>query len=126
MKGKPGRLLLIGLLVSLVVPLLGCGFLERVVNPPALTTQQAIAIIQIAGVPYIDDYFKETVGEEEAKTYGKIGPATSVAGWAASYQGNGEWRIQGPVTTDKWGECLTTWTLSEADSKIHLIGFNCD
>jgi len=126
MNGKLRRFLLIGLLVLSVVPLLGCGFLGRIVNPPALTTQQAVVIIQIAGVPYIDDYFKETVGEAEAEAYGKIGPATTVAGWKADYQGNGEWEIEGPVTTDKWGQCLTTWTLDEADSKIHLVGFSCE
>jgi hypothetical protein len=126
MRGKRGKLLLIAVLVLSVIPLLGCGFLNRIVNPPALTTQQAVVIIQIAGVPYIDDYFKETVGEEEAESYGKIGPATSMAGWKADYQGNGLWQIEGPVTTDKWGQCLTIWTLDESDSAIHLIGFNCD
>lgn len=126
MRSKAKWCLLSGLVALLVVPLLGCGFLEELVNPPTLNRQQAVALVIIAGVPYIDDYFKETVGEEEASAYGKIGPATPGGTWDASYQGKGEWEIQGPVTTNSWGECLTTWTLSEADSKIRLIEFDCD
>ena len=110
MRSKVKWCLLSGLVALVVVPLLGCGFLEELVNPPTLNRQQAVALVIVAGVPYIDDYFKETVGGT----------------WDASYQGKGEWEIQGPVTTNSWGECLTTWTLSEADSKIRLIEFNCD
>lgn len=126
MRGKAKALLLSSLLVLLVTPLLGCGFLETLINPPALNRQQAIAIILVAGVPYIDDYLVETVGEEEAEEYGTIGTATPFGTWDASYQGEGKWEIQGTVTTNNWGECLTTWTLSEADSKIRLTGFSCD
>ena len=117
---------LIAALVLMIMPMLGCGLLDRVMNPPSLTSQQAIVLIQVAGVPYIDDYFTETVGEEEAQATSRIGPATTMPGWSASYEGDGEWKIQGPVSTNSWGECLTIWTLSETDSKIHLVGFNCD
>jgi hypothetical protein len=126
LRGKAKWFWLVSLLGLLMVPLLGCGLLENVLNPPALNRQQAIAIIVVAGVPYIDDYFVESVGEEEAEAYGKIGSATPMGTWDASYQGKGVWEIQGTVTTKNWGECLTTWTLSEAESKIRLTGFSCD
>jgi hypothetical protein len=126
LKGKAKGFLLASLLGLLVVPLLGCGLLENLMNPPALNRQQAIAIIVIAGVPYIDDYFVESVGEEEAEAYGKIEPATAMGTWDASYQGKGKWEIEGTVSTKNWGECTTIWTIDEADSKIRLIGFSCD
>jgi len=126
LKGKAKGFLLASLLGLLAMPLLGCGLLENLMNPPALNRQQAIAIIVVAGVPYIDDYFVESVGEEEAAAYGEFGTVTPMGTWDASYQGKGEWEIQGTVTTKSWGECLTTWTHSEADSKIRLTGFSCD
>ena len=118
---------LIAALALMIMPMLGCSLLNRVTNPATLTSQQAIALVQIAGVPYIDDYYVETVGEEEAQATSQIGPATTVPGWSASYDGNtSEWKVQGPVETHSWGECLTVWSLSEKESKIRLIGFNCD
>lgn len=126
MRGKTKGFWLAGLLGLLVVPLLGCGLLENLTNPPALNRQQAVAIIAIAGVPYIEDYFAESVGEEEAAAYGEFGTVTPTGTWDATYQGKGIWEIQGTVITESWGECLTTWTLSEAESKMRLIGFSCD
>ena len=76
-------------------------------------------------MPYIDDYYAKTVGEEEAQASGKIGPATTMPGWSAKYD-DGVWQIKGPVSTPNWGECATVWTLSEKDSEISLIGFNCN
>ncbi len=109
-----------------MVPTLGCGFLENLINPPALNRQEAVAIILVAGTPYIDDYIVEALGEEEAQAYGKIGTATPTGEWDATYQGDGKWEVRGPVITKNWGECLTIWTINEADSKVRLIGFNCD
>jgi len=126
MRVKAKWFLLSGLVALLVVLLLGCNLVTTITSPSSLNNAQAIAIIQIAGVPYIDNYYKETVGEEEYQASGVIGPVTPTGQWAAHYQGQGNWRIQGPVTTNSWGDCLTTWTLREADSKIQLIGFNCD
>jgi hypothetical protein len=126
MRNKAKRFWLSSLVALLVVPLLGCSFLENLINPPALNRQEAVAIILVAGVPYIDDYLVEALGEEEAQAYGKIGTATPTGEWDATYQGEGEWKIQGSVITKNWGECLTTWTITEADSKVRLIGFNCD
>jgi len=120
------RLLPAGLVALLAVALLGCGLLEPLIKPPALNYAQAIALIQISGVPYIDQYYEETVGEEAAQEAGEIGPVTPTGDWTADYKGEGEWVIKGPVITKSWGECLTTWTLSEADSEIHLTGFKCD
>ena len=126
MRNKAKLLLLSGLAALLVVPLLGCGLVETLVSPSALSSQQAIAIIQVAGIPYIDDYYKETIGGEDPQSPVTISPATPVGLWAANYEGEGNWRVQGPVATSAWGNCLTTWTLREEDSKIRLIGFNCD
>jgi hypothetical protein len=131
-KGKGGQMrnkakifLLSSLAALLVVPLLGCGFIGKLTHPSALSREQAIAIILVAGTPYIDDYIVDALGEEEAQSYGKIGTVTPTGDWDASYA-DGEWEIQGPVITKNWGECLTTWKLSEKDSKIRLVGFSCD
>ena len=118
MRSKAKWFLLSGLVALLATPLLGCGPLETLITPPSLNSQQAIAIIQIAGVPYIDDYYRETVGEEETQASGNIGPVTPVGQWVANYQGKGIWTIQGLVTTKSWGECLTTCTIRESDSEI--------
>lgn len=126
MRNKAKLLLLGSLAALLVVPLLGCGLVETFVSPAALSSQQAIAIIQVAGIPYIDDYYKETIEGEGSQSPVTISPATPVGQWVANYEGEGNWRIQGPVATSTWGNCLTTWTLREEDSKISLIGFNCD
>ncbi len=126
MKGKAKMVLMVSILGLLVVPLLSCGLLENLTNPPTLDRQQAVAIIVVAGVPYIDDYFVESVGEEEAAAYGEIGKVTPTGTWNASYEGEGMWKIHGTVITKSWGECLTTWMLSETESKIRLIGFSCD
>ena len=126
MRNKAKSFWLSSLVALLVVPLLGCGFLENLINPPALNRQEAVAIILVAGVPYIDDYLVEALGEEEAQAYGKIGTATPTGEWDATYEGDGQWKVHGPVTIKNWGECLTTWTINEADSKVRLIGFNCD
>ena len=126
MRNKAKLLLLGSLAALLVVPLLGCGLVETFVSPAALSSQQAIAIIQVAGIPYIDDYYKETIEGEGSQAPVTISPATPVGQWVANYEGEGNWRIQGPVATSTWDNCLTTWTLREADSKIRLIGFNCD
>lgn len=127
MKGKAKWLLLIiSMLVLLVVPLSGCFLFERLTHPPALNTYEAIVIIQIAGVPYIDEYFKKTVGEEEAQSFGEIGKVTAFGDWDADYKGKGKWVVSGKVRSDKWGECLTTWTIQEKTNEIKLTAFNCD
>ncbi|MFC1938698.1 hypothetical protein ACFLWM_00885 [Chloroflexota bacterium] len=126
MRNKAKKFWLSGLVALLVVPLLGCGFIDRIINPPALNKQEAIAIVLVAGTSYIDDYLVDALGEEEAQAYAEIGTITPTGDWDAVYQGEGKWEIQGPVITESWGECLTTWTINEADSKLRLIGFDCD
>ena len=126
MRSKVKWLLIISLVALLVVPSLGCGFLQALTTPPALNSVLAAAVIQISGVPYIDQYYKEAVGEEAAQASGDIGLVTATGEWVANYQGKGKWVIRGSVITKSGGECLTTWTLSEADSEIHLIRFDCD
>jgi hypothetical protein len=126
MRNKAKRFWLIGLVALLAVPLLGCGFLENLLNPPALNRQEAVAIVLVAGVPYIDDYLTEALGEEEAQAYANIGRATPTGEWDATYEGKGKWEVFGPVVIKDWGECSTKWTINEADSKLRLIGFSCD
>lgn len=126
MRSKAKWLWLTGLMALLVVPSLGCGLVETLITPARLSSGQAIAIIQISGVPYIDDYYQETVGEEAFQESGGIGYVTPTGQWVANYDGKSIWIVQGAVITNSWGDCLTTWTLSEADSEIQLIGFDCD
>lgn len=122
MKARLRPIVLGVLAVSLVLPLTGCGLFNRFISPAVLTNQQAIAIVQVAGVPYIDDYYQETVGEEAAGV--KIGYAKPAGDWTAKYD-EGIWQVQGTVYTEKWGNCMTIWTLREQDSKITLTGFSC-
>jgi len=126
MKIKLRHFGLVCLISLMVVPLLGCELITSINSPSALTREQAIAIIQISGLPSIEQYHREKVGEEAAQGV-EIGYVTPGAQWAAEYRrGDKTWVIQGTVITEQWGECLTTWTLNEADSKLALIGFGCD
>ena len=125
MKAKSRKVWPLALLALLVIPMMGCSWLDRLINPPTLNSQQAIALVQVAGLPSIDHYYEQTVGEEQAQATGKIGTATPIPEWSASYEGDGNWRVEGPVSTEKWGTCMTVWTISESESKIALIGFGC-
>ncbi len=133
MRYKVKFLVLAGLLVTMLVPLSGCVFferlaapIERITHPPALTTYTAILTIQLSGVPRIDEYYKKTVGEEEAAAQGQIGVVTAYGDWDAHYKGKGMWEVTGPVKNDKWGECQTTWTINEKNSELALTGFKCE
>lgn len=126
MKGKTKYLLPIvaGLLT---VPLLGCTILEPLTSPSALNRSQAIGLVIVAGVSYIDDYYVEAVGEEAAEATGKIGYVTPTGDWTADYQGDGVWIVRGDIITTTWGECSTTWRLEEkATAEIKLIEINCE
>jgi hypothetical protein len=130
MKQKVKLWLLAGLLAATLVPLSSCTFLERLtspierlVHPPALTTYTAILDIQLSGIPRIDEYYEKTVGAEEAEAHGKIGVVTATGNWDAHYKGKGMWVVTGPVLSEKWGECMTTWTINEKTSELALTGF---
>ncbi|MFO8144071.1 MAG: hypothetical protein R6T78_05325 [Dehalococcoidales bacterium] len=110
----------------MAVPLSGCGMINSLISPSALNSQQAIAIIQVAGLPYIDDYYQEASTDGDSQSTVEIDGVTPVGEWTATYDGEGIWQVQGMVATTSWGNCLTTWILDEEDdSKIRLIGFNC-
>jgi len=64
MRNKAKIFLLSSLAALLVVPLLGCGFIGKLTHPSALSREQAIAIILVAGTPYIDDYIVNGHPEE--------------------------------------------------------------
>ena len=67
------------------------------------------------------------MGEEVAQASGDMGTVTATGEWSAEYERRERrWTIEGPVLTKNWGECLTVWVLDEADSEIHLIGFECE
>ena len=129
MKTKLRYLGLVCIVSLVVLPLLGCQLITAVTSfgsPSALTREQAIAIVQISGLPRIDEYYHETMGEEAAQVV-EIGHVTPGAQWTAKYQrSESTWVVQGTVITKNWGECLTTWIINEANSKLALIGFSCD
>ncbi|NQT31617.1 MAG: hypothetical protein HQ588_04710 [Deltaproteobacteria bacterium] len=119
MKNKAKRLLLIGFAVLVVVSLLGCAATDR----PTSTNEQVISVIKVYGVPYINSYLPE---DEQLGTYGHMNP---VGDWAAAYEGDGQWRIQGAVVVKYKGEDLygsTTWTYTEGTNKISLIWISCE
>jgi hypothetical protein len=127
MRSKVKRSLLVGLVPLLFVPLLGCGLLEPLVRPAALSQAHAVAIIVVYALPSIDHYYEEAVGEEVAQTTGDIGAVTATGEWSGEYaRRERKWTIRGSVITKNRGECFTVWTLGEADSEIHLIGFECE
>ena len=127
MRSKVKRSLLIGLIPLLFVPLLGCGLLEPLVRPPALSQAHVVAIIVVYALPSIDHYYKETVGEETAQATGNIGSVNATGEWSAEYERKErKWTIEGLVITENRGECLTVWALDEDDSEIYLIGFECE
>ena len=122
MKTKGKWFLLSTLVALLVIPLQAC-FIGR--TPPSLTKVQTIVIIQVYAVPYIDQYYAETLGKGSPQPYENIGHVTPIGEWDAKYKGEGNWRIEGPVKTDNLGDCSTIWTFSEGTGKVQLIEFEC-
>ena len=51
MTNRAKRFWLSALVTLLVVPLLGCGFMENLMNPSALSREQAIAIVLVPVLP---------------------------------------------------------------------------
>jgi len=84
-----------------------------------------ISTIQRYGVPYTDYYLKQ---EGLPLIHSTPNP---VALWVASYEGEGNWSIQGAVVVshvrykilDRDSYYLTTWTFNEDSSKIRLVEF---
>ena len=113
----------------MAVPLLGCQVFDVVSSfssPSALTREQAIVVVQVSGLPRIDEYYRDSLGEDTAQDV-EIGHVTPGAQWTAEYQRRERmWTVQGTVITQQWGECLSTWTINEATSELTLIGFNCN
>ena len=128
MKVKLG-LVLTCLIPLMVVPLLGCQLFSAVTSltsPSALTREQAIVVVQVSGLPRIDEYYQDSLGDDTAQEI-EIGPVTPGIQWATEYQRRERmWVVQGTVITQEWGECLSIWTINEATSELTLIGFNCN
>jgi hypothetical protein len=121
-KTKGKWFLLSGLVALLVVPLQAC-YIGR--TPPSLTEVQAVVIIQVYAVPYIDQYYAETLGKESPQPYTDIGYITPTGEWDAKYKGEGNWRIEGTVKTNNLGNCSTIWTFNEGTGEVRLIEFEC-
>jgi len=113
-------------LAAMLVPLTSCALIERLNDRPALNKEYATILVKVYGVPYVNEYLKKEVGEEEAQKYGKIEVISTTGQWKSTYKGDGLWQVQGMIETKKWGDCFTTWTLDESDGRIRLIEFTCD
>lgn len=113
-------------LVTMLVSLTSCVLTERLSDRPSLNRKLVTILVEVYGVPYVNEYIREEVGEEEAQKYGKIEVISTTGHWKSTYKGDGLWQVQGMIETKKWGDCFTTWTLDESDGRIRLIEFTCD
>jgi len=98
------------LLMLLAISLLpvGCVAEQPVADVPQLTPDEVINIIWVYGIPY-DFPFPN---------------AQPTGGWAAVYEGEGQWRIQGSVFTHIYNKTqywTTTWTYK--DRQITLVSY---
>ena len=93
---------------------------------PAYSEQEVISIIKVYGVPEVNDYLS-TIGQP--RIYGIANP---VGDWAAVYEGDGRWRIQGSIAIQcpeceyESGYGSSTWTYLESYNEINLLSFTCD
>lgn len=113
-------------LVAMLVSLTSCVLTERLSDRPSLNREYVTILVEVYGVPYLNEYIRKEVGEEEAQKYGKIEVISTTGHWKSTYKGDGLWQVQGMIETKKWGDCFTTWTLDESDGRIRLIEFTCD
>lgn len=113
-------------LVAMLVSLTSCVPIERLSDRPSLDREYVTILVEVYGVPYLNEYIRKEVGEEEAQKYGKIEVISTTGHWRSTYKGDGLWQIQGMIETKKWGDCFSTWTLDESDGRIRLIEFTCD
>ena len=126
--GAKLRSIVLSLLVlgAMLVSLTSCVLIERLSDRPSLNRKLVTILVEVYGVPYVNEYIREEVGEEEAQKYGKIEVISTTGHWKSTYKGDGLWQVQGMIETKKWGDCFTTWTLDESDGRIRLIEFTCD
>lgn len=113
-------------LVAMLVSLTSCVPIERLSDRPSLDREYVTILVEVYGVPYLNEYIRKEVGEEEAQKYGKIEVISTTGHWKSTYKGDGLWQVQGMIETKKWGDCFSTWTLDESDGRIRLIEFTCD
>ena len=111
---------------TMLVPLTSCGLIDKLSDRPSLNKEYVTILVQVYGVPYVNEYIGKEVGEEAAQKYGKVEVVATTGKWKAKYKGDGLWQVQGMIETKKWGDCSTTWTLNESDGQIRLIEFTCD
>ena len=113
-------------LVAMLVSLTSCVPIKRLSDRPSLDREYVTILVEVYGVPYLNEYIRKEIGEEEAQKYGTIEVISTTGRWRSTYKGDGLWQIQGMIETKKWGDCFTTWTLDESDGRIRLIEFTCD
>ncbi len=112
--------LLLGLVLLLVSSVVGCANepSKPPVSYPVLTAEQVISRVQVYGVPTIKN------------KWGYI--ASPVGQWAAVYEGDQVWRVQGTVIVNdyvrRYGEWVsepsyysTTWTHTNTTIELILI-----
>jgi hypothetical protein len=114
------------ILAAMLASLTSCGLIERLSDRPSLNREYVTILVEIYGVPYVNEYIRKEVGETEAEKYGKVEVISTTGHWKSAYKGDGLWQVQGMIETKKWGDCFTTWTLDESDGQIRLIEFKCD
>ena len=126
--GSKLRLIVSSLLVLVVMLALltSCGLIERLSDRPSLNKEYVTILVEVYGVPYVNEYIGKEIGEAEAQKYGKVEVIATTGQWKSKYKGDGLWQVQGMIETRKWGDCFTTWTLDEFDGQILLIEFKCD
>jgi hypothetical protein len=113
-------------LVAMLAPLTSCGLIDKLSDRPSLNREYVTILVEVYGVPYVNEYIRKEVGEAAAQKYGKVEVISTTGHWKSTYKGDGLWQVQGMIETKKWGDCSTTWTLNESDGQIRLIEFTCD
>ena len=123
MSSKVRKFHVVALLVILLGLISACALTSCAFGPKSrLTEQQVVAFIAYSGVPYLDQYLKES-GKEATNAQ-----ATAGGDWNTVFGDDKVWSVKGQVTVrypDGDKTCSTTWTLSEVDGAIKLTKFTC-
>ena len=115
---------IIGLTTVLNIYLIGCvsgsTIEEPIVDEPKLTEEYVISIVKVYGVPYLDSYLKRPFPEDWF--------FSPVGQWAAVYEGESVWRIQGTVIVNALGSEFeeyipTTWIYDINANRLTLDRF---
>lgn len=81
-------------LVAMLVSLTSCVLIERLSDRPSLNREYVTILVEVYGVPYLNEYIRKEVGEEEAQKYSKIEVISTTGHWKSTYKGDGLWQIR--------------------------------